>query len=131
LIRIEAAGALVAIEPQVGPVRPGQCVLALGNVMNQGIGIFAGIVSLPACAEGCPADPIRGILTDITTPPGLSGGALVACADRSLVGIVSFGLLALSSTAPTAGIVGAVPGSEVAELLTDQMACAWEDQSYY
>jgi S1-C subfamily serine protease len=124
LLRIEAAGGLVALAPQARPVRPGQCVLALGNVMSWGVGVFAGIVSLPACAEGCPAGTTGGILTDITTPPGLSGGALVACADRSLVGIISFGLLALSSTAPTAGIVGAVPASHLAMLLTDQLAAA-------
>jgi serine protease Do len=118
LIRIEADG-LVPVEPQDRTVRPGQCVLALGNVMNWGIGVFAGIVSLATCTEGCPADAARGILTDITSPPGLSGGALVACDDRSLVGIISFGLLALNSTAPTAGIVGAVPASELAALLTD------------
>jgi S1-C subfamily serine protease len=129
LIRIEADG-LVPIEPQDRPVRPGQCVLALGNVMNWGIGVFAGIVSLPVCGKGCPAGAPRGILTDITTPPGLSGGALVACDDRSLVGIISFGLLALDSRAATAGIVGAVPASEVANLLTDQTACALEDQPY-
>jgi hypothetical protein len=112
------------------PVRPGQCVLALGNVMNWGIGVFAGIVSLPVCGKGCRAGAPRGILTDITTPPGLSGGALVACDDRSLVGIISFGLLALDSRASTAGIVGTVPASEVAKLLTDQTACALEDQPY-
>jgi hypothetical protein len=99
------------------------------NVMNWGVGIFARIVSLAACTEGCPADDGR-ILTDITTPPGLSGGALVACADRSLVGIISYGLLALNSPEPTAGIVGAVPAAELAELLMDQMVCAWDDQPY-
>jgi S1-C subfamily serine protease len=130
LIRIETAGPLVPFELRGRAVRPGQCVLALGNVMNWGIGIFAGIVSLPACADGCPAGATGGILTDITTPPGLSGGALVACGDRSLAGIISFGVLALDSRAATAGIVGAVPASEVANLLTDQIACAWEDQPY-
>jgi S1-C subfamily serine protease len=130
LIRIEEVGALVPIAPRARPVRPGQCVLALGNVMNWGIGVFAGIVSLAACIEGCPAETTGGILTDITTPPGLSGGALVACADRSLVGIISYGLLALNSSEPTAGIVGAVPAAEVAKLLTEQMACAWEGQPY-
>jgi S1-C subfamily serine protease len=123
LLRIEEPGALVPLALRRQPVRPGQCVLALGNVMGWGTGIFAGIVSLP-CAAGCPAATAGGILTDITTPPGLSGGALVACADRSLVGIISFGLLALNSAAPTAGIVGAVPATEVAKLLTDQLACA-------
>jgi hypothetical protein len=105
-------------------------VLALGNVMNWGIGIFAGVVSLATCTEGCPTDTARGILTDITTPPGLSGGALVACDGRSLVGIISFGLLALNSTAPAAGIVGAVPASELAEFLTDEVVCVWEDRLY-
>jgi S1-C subfamily serine protease len=130
LIRIEVASTLVPIELRGRVVRPGQCVLALGNVMNWGIGIFAGIVSLPACANGCPAGTTGGILTDITTPPGLSGGALVACGDRSLAGIISFGVLALDSRAATAGIVGAVPASEVANLLSDQVACAWEDKPY-
>jgi S1-C subfamily serine protease len=129
LVRIEVASPLVPIELRGRAVRPGQCVLALGNVMNWGIGIFAGIVSLPACPEGCPENA-TGILTDITTPPGLSGGALVACGDRSLAGIISFGVLALDSRAATAGIVGAVPASEVANLLTDQIACALEDQPY-
>jgi serine protease Do len=129
LVRIEAAGALVPMAAQNRPVRPGQCVLALGNVMNWGIAVFAGIVSLSTCAEGCPADAVGGILTDITTPPGLSGGALVACADRSLVGIISFGLLALNSSGPTAGIVGAVPASEVAKLLMEKVACTSEPQA--
>ncbi|MGH6918926.1 MAG: S1C family serine protease, partial [Geminicoccaceae bacterium] len=129
LLRIEDEAGLVPLEPQARPVRLGQCVLALGNVMGWGTGIFAGIVSLSSCAEGCPGEPTGGILTDITTPPGLSGGALVACADRSLVGIISFGILALSSTAPTAGIVGAVPAADLAELLTDQLACAPGHQS--
>jgi len=126
LLRIEEEGTLVPLAPRYRPVRPGQCVLALGNVMGWGTGIFAGIVSLPACAEDCPVGATGGILTDITTPPGLSGGALVACADRSLVGIISFGLVALSSTAPTAGIVGAVPAAEIARLLSEQLACAGE-----
>jgi S1-C subfamily serine protease len=124
LLRIEDEGSLVPLAPRYRAVRPGQCVLALGNVMNWGIGIFGGIVSLSTCADGCPAGATRGILTDITTPPGLSGGALVACADRSLVGIISFGLVALNSTAPTAGIVGAVPAAEVAKLLGERLACA-------
>ena len=118
------------MEPQDRPIRRGQCVLALGNVMSWGIGVFAGIVSLPVCGKDCAVEAPRGILTDITSPPGLSGGALVACDDRSLVGIISFGLLALNSTAPTAGIVGAVPASELAELLTDEVVCAWEDRLY-
>jgi S1-C subfamily serine protease len=129
LIRIEADG-LVPMEPQDRPVRPGRCVLALGNVMNWGIGVFAGIVSLPVCGKGCTVEALRGILTDITSAPGLSGGALVACDDRSLVGIISFGLLALDSRAATAGIVGAVPASEVAGLLTGRTACGLEDQPY-
>jgi S1-C subfamily serine protease len=130
LIRIEVASPLVPIELHGRAARPGQCVLALGNVMNWGIGVFAGIVSLSVCGKGCAAGAPRGILTDITTPPGLSGGALVACDDRSLVGIITFGLLALDSRAPTAGIVGAVPASEVAKLLTEQLACALQDQPY-
>lgn len=124
LLRIEEEGALVPLLPRYRPVRPGQCVLALGNVMSWGIGVFAGIVSLSACAEGCPAGAAGGILTDITTPPGLSGGALVACDDRALIGIISFGLVALGSPAATAGIVGAVPAGEVARLVSDQTACA-------
>lgn len=125
LLRIEA-GDLVPLGLRHGAVRPGQCVLALGNVMNAGIGIFAGIVSVPACGAGCPAGASGGILTDITTPPGLSGGALVACDDRALVGIISFGLLALTSAQGTAGIVGAVPATELAKLLREQLACADE-----
>jgi serine protease Do len=124
LLRIEEEGTLVPLAPRYRPIRPGQCVVALGNVMGWGIGIFAGIVSLSACAEGCPVGATGGILTDITTPPGLSGGALVACADRSLVGIISFGLVPLNSPATTAGIIGAVPAAEVAKLLSEQLACA-------
>jgi S1-C subfamily serine protease len=123
LLRIEEAGGLVPLEAQARPVQPGQCVLALGNVMGWGIGVFAGIVSLSTCAQGCAA-ATGSILTDITTPPGLSGGALVDCADRSLVGIISFGVLALNSAATTAGIVGAVPASEVTALLAKQVARA-------
>jgi len=121
LLRVEQTK-LVPLVLRYRAVQPGQCVLALGNVMNAGIGIFAGIVSLPACAR-CPGGASGGILTDITTPPGLSGGALVACEDRTLVGIISFGLLALNSAQATAGIVGAVPAAAVADLLSDQVAC--------
>jgi S1-C subfamily serine protease len=124
LLRVEDAAVLVPLPLRHRPVQPGQCVLALGNVMDWGIGIFAGIVSLPPCADGCPAGAISGILTDITTPPGLSGGALVDCADRSLVGIISFGLVALNSAETTAGIVGAVPAADVAGLLSERLACA-------
>jgi S1-C subfamily serine protease len=119
LLRIDAQ--MVPLVPRYRPVRAGECVLALGNVMHAGVGIFAGIVSLPACAR-C-AGGATGILTDITTPPGLSGGALVACDDRALVGIISFGLLALNSAQGTAGIVGAVPVEAVADLLSEQLAC--------
>jgi S1-C subfamily serine protease len=125
LLRTEE-GKLVPLVLRRGAAQAGQCVLALGNVMNAGIGIFAGIVSLPACAAGCPVGATGGILTDITTPPGLSGGALVACDDRALVGIISFGLLALNSAQGTAGIVGAVPAAAVAELLNKQLACGRE-----
>ena len=123
LIRIERAEALVPIERHDRPVTPGQCVLALGNVMNWGLGIFGGIVSL-ASDEPHPPDAGGGILTDITTPPGLSGGALVDCDDRTLVGIISFGVLALTSAAPTAGIVGAVPVSRIEDLVTLEVACS-------
>ena len=78
LLRIQDEAALVPLTPPYRAVRPGQCVLAIGNVMSWSIGVFAGIVSLPPCTEGCPAGASGGILTDITTPPGLSGGALVA-----------------------------------------------------
>jgi serine protease Do len=122
LIRIERAESLVPIARHDRPVRPGQCVLALGNVMNWGVGIFAGIVSLASDGPQ-PPGASGGILTDITTPPGLSGGALVACDDRTLVGIVSFGVLALASAAPTAGIVGAVPVARLEGLVADQVAC--------
>jgi S1-C subfamily serine protease len=122
LLRVEEDEALVALTLRDRPVRPGQCVLALGNVMGWGIGVFAGIVSLPPCTKGCPAGATGGILTDITTPPGLSGGALIDCADRSLVGIISFGLVALNSAERTAGIVGAVPAAQVAGLLREQLA---------
>ncbi len=122
LLRLEQR-ALVPLRLRYGAVQPGQCVLALGNVMNAGIGIFAGIVSLPACTAGCPAGATGGILTDIATPPGLSGGALVACDDHALVGIISFGLLALTSAQGTAGIVGAVPAAALADLLSDQLVC--------
>jgi S1-C subfamily serine protease len=80
------------------------------------------IVSFTTCAKGCPAGA-TAIHTDITTPPGLSGGALVACGDGSLVGIISFGLVALNSAPTTAGIVGAVPAAKVAKLLRKQLAC--------
>jgi S1-C subfamily serine protease len=125
LLRIEEEEGLIPLAPRYRPVRPGQCVLALGNVMSWGIGVFAGIVSLSTCSGSCPAGA-TGILTDITTPPGLSGGALVACADGSLVGIISFGLVALNSPATTAGIVGAVPAAEVGKLVRKQLACAGE-----
>ena len=124
LLQIQDEATLIPLAPRYRAVRPGQCVLAVGNVMGWGIGIFAGIVSLPPCTEGCAAGASGGILTDIATPPGLSGGALVACADRSLVGIITFGLVALSSAAPTAGIVGAVPAAEVGKLLGERLACA-------
>jgi S1-C subfamily serine protease len=124
LLRIEGDAALVALPLPQRPVRSGQCVLALGNVMGWGVGVFAGIVSLPPCAGACPAGASGGILTDITTPPGLSGGALIDCADRSLVGIISFGLVALNSPATTAGIVGAIPAADVAALLGEHLACA-------
>jgi S1-C subfamily serine protease len=122
LLRIEGDAKLVALPLRYREVRAGGCVLALGNVMGWGVGVFAGIVSLPLCAEGCPAEA-SGILTDITAPPGISGGALIDCADRSLVGIISFGLVALNSPATTAGIVGAIPAAEVAALLREQLAC--------
>ena len=122
LIRIDRAEALVPIGRHDRPVRPGQCVLALGNVMNSGVGIFGGIVSL-APDEPQPPEASGGILTDITTPPGLSGGALVECDGQTLVGIISFGVLALTSTATTAGIVGAVPVAWVEDLVALQVAC--------
>lgn len=122
LIRIDEAESFVPIARRDRPVKPGQCVLALGNVMNSGVGIFGGMVSL-ASDEAHPPEAGGGILTDITTPPGLSGGALVDCDDRTLVGIISFGVLALTSAAPTAGIVGAVPVSRVARLVADHVAC--------
>jgi putative serine protease PepD len=123
LIRIERAEALVPIERHDRPVRPGQCVLALGNVMNSGVGIFGGIVSL-ASDQPHPPEAGGGILTDITTPPGLSGGALVECDGQTLVGIISFGVLALTSAAPTAGIVGAVPVSRIEDLMALEVACS-------
>ena len=122
LLRIEEKVALVPIALRYRSVRPGQCVMALGNVMGWGIGIFAGIVSLTPCAEGC-SGGATAILTDITTPPGLSGGALVACGDGALVGIISFGLVALNSAPTTAGIVGAVPAAKVVKLLEEQLTC--------
>jgi S1-C subfamily serine protease len=106
----------------ISPPAPGQCVFALGNIMNWGIGIFQGIVTLTWCTD-CPSGTPNRILTDITSPPGLSGGALVDCATGSLIGIVSFGIVALDSRALTAGIIGAVPTSEVAQLLREQVAC--------
>jgi S1-C subfamily serine protease len=130
LIRIETASPWSRSSCMAVPCGRASAYWRWAIVMNWGIGIFAGIVSLPACADGCRTGTTGGILTDITSPPGLSGGALVACDDRSLVGIISFGLLALNSTAPTAGIVGAVPASELAELLTDEVVCAWDDRRY-
>jgi hypothetical protein len=50
--------------------------------------------------------------------------ALVECEHQTLVGIISFGVLALSSASPTAGIVGAVPVSQVALLVSDQVPAA-------
>ena len=123
LLRISVDPALMPLAPRGGAVWPGQCVLALGNVMNAGIGIFAGIVSLANHSRGPAAGRAGGILTDITTPPGLSGGALVACDDGDLVGIISFGLVALGSPAATAGIVGAVPVAELLGLVGEQAPC--------
>jgi S1-C subfamily serine protease len=96
------------------PAGPGQCVAVLGNVMHAGIGIFCGMVSM----VGPPLSGGAGhILTDIVAPPGLSGGALVDCETGSLVGIVSFGLVDLSSPSETAGIIGAAPVSLLSEML--------------
>ena len=104
------------------PARPGQCVFAVGNVMHATIGIFQGIVSATYCVD-CRGGAADRILTDITTPPGLSGGALIDCATGSLVGIVNFGIVALNSRAPPAGIIGAVPVSYLAQLLNHDVAC--------
>lgn len=115
LIRLPATGAPPALglshDP---PARAGQCVAVLGNVMHGGIGIFCGIVSMVG-------PPLRGapgqILTDIVAPPGLSGGALVDCGTGSLVGIVTYGLVDLSSPRETAGVIGAAPVALLREML--------------
>jgi len=115
LIKLPEASALPALAlSRDDPARAGSCVAALGNVMHGGIGIFCGIVSMVG-------PPLQGgpgqILTDIVAPPGLSGGALVDCATGSLVGIVSFGLVDLSSPRETAGVIGAVPVALLREML--------------
>jgi S1-C subfamily serine protease len=99
--------------------RPGRCVVALGSVVRSGTGMFCGIVSLVAARE----PPGSGmILTDITAPPGFSGGALVDCRTGLAVGIVTFGLLNLAAPVNTAGIVGAVPVSALDGLLIETTA---------
>jgi S1-C subfamily serine protease len=123
LIRVEGAVPSRPMSfPRPAALRPGQCVYALGNVMNWGIGIFEGIVALTWCQD-CAAGPVDRILTDITAPPGLSGGALVDCASGSLVGIVSFGVVALTSQQQTAGVIGAVPAALLMRLKSEQVAC--------
>jgi S1-C subfamily serine protease len=115
LIRLPATGAPPALPLSDDlPARAGQCVAALGNVMHGGVGIFCGMVSM----IGPPLPGGAGqILTDIVAPPGLSGGALVDCATGSLVGIVSFGLVDLSSPRETGGIIGAAPVALLSDLL--------------
>lgn len=98
---------------------PGSCVAVLGNVMRAGIGIFCGAVSLIMAPD---TSGIRGVLTDITTPPGLSGGGLVDCDTGRLAGIVTFGLVNLAAPRDTAGMVGAVPVAELLELLSEPLA---------
>jgi len=123
LALVRAAGLKSGSPLRTGaPARPGQCVFALGNVMHATIGIFQGIVSATYCVD-CRGGAADRILTDITTPPGLSGGALIDCATGSLVGIVTFGIVALNSRAPPAGIVGAVPVSYLAQLLNQDVVC--------
>ena len=120
LLRVRALGAVPAVELSIaGHPPPGRCVAGLGSVVRAGIGIFCGIVSLIA-----PPDPggYRGILTDITAPPGFSGGALVDCATGQAVGIVTSGLVDLASPGGTAGIIGAVPVAALLELLSDTTA---------
>ncbi len=126
LIRVANPARLRSMVPSRGPSPvPGQCVLALGNVMNRGIGIFRGIVALTWC-DDCTAETQDSILTDITAPPGLSGGALVDCAEASLIGIVTFGILALDSRAATAGIIGAAPAAQIVQLMKQQAASSLE-----
>ena len=107
-------------------VRTGQCVAALGNVMHAGIGIFCGMVSM----VGWPGQGEPGhILTDIVAPPGLSGGALVDCATGSLLGVVTFGLVDLSSPRDTAGIIGAAPVSLLSEISGQTIGAGVRDQT--
>jgi S1-C subfamily serine protease len=115
------SNALSALPFSGDQARAGQCVAALGNVMHAGIGIFCGMVSMVGGPEQ--ARPGR-ILTDIVAPPGLSGGALVDCATGSLLGIVTFGLVDLSSPRDTAGIISAVPVSLLMEISRETIDAA-------
>lgn len=116
LLRLREAGGASPLVLSAGDqARPGRCVAALGSVMRAGTGMFCGIVSLVA---GQGPYGSGGILTDITAPPGFSGGALVDCQTGRMVGIVTFGLLNLAAPMNTAGIIGAVPVSALSGLLT-------------
>jgi S1-C subfamily serine protease len=117
LIELSSPGALRALPLSGARARAGQCVAALGNVMHAGIGIFCGMVSM--VSEPGPARSGR-ILTDIVAPPGLSGGALVDCATGSLLGVVTFAVVDLSSPRDTAGMIGAVPVSPLLEILRER-----------
>jgi S1-C subfamily serine protease len=87
--------------------------------VRAGTGIFCGMVSLIAVPDQAGR---RGILTDITAPPGFSGGALVDCESGQLVGIVTFGLVDLAGSSGAAGLIGAVPVAALLELLSDTAA---------
>ena len=102
LLRVRELGAVPAVGlSSAGRPPPGRCVAALGSVVRAGIGIFCGIVSLIA-----PPHPggYHRTLTDITAPPGVSGGALVDCETGQAVGIVTIGLVDLAGPGGTAGV---------------------------
>lgn len=120
LLQVRALGAVPAAPLSAdGDLPPGSCVAVLGNVMRAGTGIFCGAVSLIMAPD---ASGNRGVLTDITAPPGLSGGGLVDCDTGRLAGIVTFGLVDLAAPRDTAGMVGAVPVAALLELLSGTVA---------
>jgi S1-C subfamily serine protease len=89
----------------------GERVLVAGNTLGEGIGLYEGIVSL--VSQGASFELIR---TDITAPPGTSGGLLLKCSGSKVAGIVIQGL---GNSQELAGLVGAISSNEVRDFLKD------------